>query len=45
VTARNIEERTTNMARRFTRSIARIVRSIDRHTPVTMNPADPRKLC
>jgi len=32
------------MARRLTRCIARVVRGIDRHTLVTMNPADPRRL-
>jgi hypothetical protein len=32
------------MARRITRSIARLARTIDRYTLVTMNPADPRKL-
>jgi len=32
------------MARRLTLCIARIVRGIDRHTLVTMNPTDPRKL-
>jgi hypothetical protein len=32
------------MARRITRSIGRIVRGIDRHTLVTMNPPDPRRL-
>ena len=37
-------ERNPPMARRLTRCIARIVRGIDRHTLVTMNPADPRRL-
>jgi hypothetical protein len=31
------------MAQRLTRSIARIVRGIDRYTLVTMNPADSRR--
>jgi hypothetical protein len=32
------------MAQRLTRSLARLVRGIDRYTLLTMNPADPRKL-